>query len=112
MSAPSAAASARHAADVAAGQRLRLRVVDRRPPRAGRAVADAVVERAANWAETTAPSAAIASRPATRATALLTPEATPTWRSSTESSTVVVSGATVIARPRPKRTIAGRTSVR
>ena len=65
-----------------------------------------------NCAETTAPSAAIASTPATRATALLTPEATPTWRSSTESSTVVVSGATVIDSPRPKSSIAGRTSIR
>ena len=66
----------------------------------------------ANWAETTAPRAAIASTCATLATALLTPEATPTWRSSTESSTVVVSGATVIDSPSPKSSIAGSTSVR
>ena len=43
----------------------------------------------------TAPSTAIARRPATREIPLLTPEAMPTWRSSTESSTVAVSGATV-----------------
>ena len=62
-------------------------------------------------AEITAPSTAIASRPATRETPLLTPEAMPTWRSSTESSTVAVSGATVAERPRPKTRIAGSTSV-
>ena len=66
---------------------------------------------APKWAEITAPRTAIASRPATRETPLLTPEAIPTWRSSTESSTVAVSGATVAERPRPKTRIAGSTSV-
>ena len=37
----------------------------------------------ANWAEITAPSTAIASSPATRAIALLTPDAIPAWCSST-----------------------------
>src|SRR5260370_13087650 len=47
-----------------------------------------------------APKSAIARRPATRETALLTPDAAPTWRSSsTDVITVVVSGATVVAIP-------------
>ena len=54
----------------------------------------------------------MASRPATRETPLLIPEAMPTWRSSTELSAVAVSGATVAERPSPKTRIAGRTSVR
>jgi hypothetical protein len=66
----------------------------------------------ANCAETTAPSTAMASTPATRETALFTPEAMPARRSSTESRTVVVSGATVIARPRPKARSAGSTVAR
>ena len=61
-------------------------------------------------AEITAPRTAIASRPATREMPLLTPEAIPTWRSSTESRTVAVSGATVAERPSPKTISAGRTS--
>ena len=65
-----------------------------------------------NWAEMTTPSTAIASRPATRAIPLLAPEAMPTWRSSTESSTVAVSGATVAARPRLKTSTPGSTSAR
>ena len=60
----------------------------------------------------TAPRIAIASRPATRETPLLIPLATPARRSSTELSAVAVSGATVAERPRPKRIIAGRKSVR
>ena len=55
--------------------------------------------RAPKWAEITAPSTAIASSPATRETPLLTPEAIPTRRSETESSTVAVSGATVADKP-------------
>src|SRR5712691_10439303 len=54
---------------------------------------------------------AIASRPATRATALLTPDATPAWRLSTAPITVVVSGATVIAIPNPSTTTAGKNVV-
>ena len=61
-------------------------------------------------AEITAPSTAIASSPATRETPLLTPEAIPTRRSETESSTVAVSGATVADIPRPKMSTAGSTS--
>ena len=45
-----------------------------------------------NCTATTAPSAAIPSSPATRATALLTPEAIPAWRSSTPASTAAVTG--------------------
>ena len=64
-----------------------------------------------NAADTTAPSAAIASSPATRATALFTPDATPERFWSASLSTVAVSGATVTARPSPKSVIAGSTSV-
>ena len=46
--------------------------------------------------------AATAINCADRATALLTPEATPAWWSSTEASTVAVRGATVQTRPIPK----------
>ena len=91
-------------AGVAAGQRLLLGVGDRRR-RLGLERRAAEVRSSSaepNWAEITAPRTAIASSPATRETPLLTPEAMPTWRSSTESSTVAVSGATVAERPRPK----------
>src|SRR3954464_2788002 len=47
------------------------------------------------------PNTAIASRPATRATALLTPDADPAWRASTASITVAVSGAPGLAIPKP-----------
>src|SRR5450759_1726321 len=46
-------------------------------------------------------STATATRPAMRATALLTPLATPDRAGPTAASTVVVSGATVSASPRP-----------
>ena len=59
-----------------------------------------------NWAETTAPTAPMASSPATRAIALLTPEAIPARCSSTEPSTAAVSGATVIESPSAKPTTA------
>jgi hypothetical protein len=42
---------------------------------------------------------------------LLTPDATPTSRSSTAAMTVVVSGATVIAMPRPITAMAGKNVV-
>src|ERR1700704_2269730 len=57
------------------------------------------------------PNTAIARRPATRATALLTPDATPAWWLSTALITVVVSGATVIARPNPSTITAGKNVV-
>ena len=57
------------------------------------------------------PSRAAAIRPPPRATALLRPEAVPTWLSSTELSTAVVSGATAIAMPAEISRIAGRTVV-
>ena len=92
------------------GQRLVLGVGDRRARRRAESGAPPSLSSRSEpkWAEITAPSTAIASRPATRETPLLTPEAMPTWRSSTESSTVAVSGATVAERPRPKTRIAGQ----
>ena len=56
----------------------------------------------------TTPNTAIASTPATRATALLIPEAVPTRSSFTEFMTEVVRGATVTAIPNPRTTIAGK----
>ena len=53
---------------------------------------------------------ATASSPATRAMALLTPEAIPAWLSDRAARTAAVSGATVIARPTPKTTTAGSTA--
>ena len=57
------------------------------------------------------PSRAVAIRPPPRATALLRPDAVPTWLSSTEPSTAVVSGATAIAIPAETIRIEGRTVV-
>ena len=57
---------------------------------------------------TTGPSAAIDSTPATLEVALLIPEASPTWRSSTALRTVVVNGATLTAMPKPSTTTAGK----
>src|SRR4051812_6181176 len=56
-------------------------------------------------------STATASRPAARATSLLTAEATPIRCVGAAASTVEVSGATVIDRPRPKMSSAGSRSV-
>ena len=58
----------------------------------------------------TAPRAATASRPATRAIALLTPEAMPALDSSASESTVAVSGATVQDSPIEKTSRAGSRS--
>ncbi len=55
-------------------------------------------------------SAATASSPAKRATALLTPDATPVRASLTPASTAEVSGATVVAIPRPNTITPVRTS--
>src|ERR1700682_1984957 len=57
---------------------------------------------------TRVPSTAITSRLATAATTLLMPEATPVSRSFTELMTVVVSGATVMAIPKPSTIIGPR----
>ena len=65
-----------------------------------------------NEAATTAPTAATATRPATRAIALFIPEAMPAFESSASASTVAVSGATVIDSPSPKSSSAGRRSPR
>src|SRR6516225_4380340 len=61
------------------------------------------------FANNTAPSAATASNPATRATALLTPEAMPAWASPAVPITVDVSGGTVIAIPTPSTNVGGNT---
>ena len=65
-----------------------------------------------NCAATTAPIAAVASSPATRAIALLTAEAIPALPSSASASTAAVSGATVIDSPSEKISSGGSTSVR
>ena len=57
----------------------------------------------------TIPRIAMASTPATRATALLMPEAVPARSWSTELITTVVRGATLTASPKPKTTNAGKT---
>ena len=60
---------------------------------------------------TTTPTTAIASRPATRAMALLTPDAMPACCGSAPPRTVAVSGETVIASPRPNTMTPGSTSL-
>src|SRR6266850_3391981 len=67
--------------------------------------------RASNVWTSTTPNTAMASSPATRATALLIPDATPARPLSTALITVVVSGATVIAMPNPTTTTAGKNVV-
>ena len=82
------------------------------PGRRERQPGEAAVEGVeANCAETTAPMAATASRPATRAIALLIPEAMPALDSSASASTVAVSGATVADSPTEKTSSAGSRSV-
>src|SRR5581483_1798741 len=61
-----------------------------------------------NTPASTIPNAAIASKPAVRATALLMPDATPLRSLSTASNTVVVSGATKHAPASPSSTAAGK----
>jgi hypothetical protein len=63
-----------------------------------------------NCAATAAPTAAIATKPATRDTALFTPDATPACCASAPPSTAAVSGATVTAIPKPKTSTPGSTS--
>ena len=63
----------------------------------------------ANCAAHTAPTAATASSPATRATALFTPEAMPEWWGGAPASTVAVSGATVSESPSPNTSTPGST---
>lgn len=57
------------------------------------------------------PSTAAASIPATRAVALLMPDATPAWLSSTARMTLVASGATLTAIPRPSTAMGGKNVV-
>ena len=57
------------------------------------------------------PNTATASKPAVRDTALFTPDAIPARLSCTAFITVVVSGATLIAMPKPSTMIAGRKVV-
>ena len=64
-----------------------------------------------NCAATIAPIAATPSRLATRAIALLTPDAIPALCSSASARTVAVSGATVSDSPREKTSRPGSTSV-
>ncbi len=56
-------------------------------------------------------STATAIRPAARATSLLTAEATPACSGGAAASAVEVSGATMMATPKPKTTAAGSTAV-
>src|SRR4249919_3136115 len=65
----------------------------------------------ANVRDITTPNTATASNPATRATALLIPDATPECERSTAFMTVVVSGATTIAMPMPRIVTAGKNVV-
>ena len=60
---------------------------------------------------TSAPTTAIPSSPATRATALLTPLAMPESLSPASASTVAVSGATIIDSPIENTRSAGSSSV-
>ena len=53
----------------------------------------------------------MASNPAARDTALLTPDATPAWCASTDPMTAVVSGATVVPIPSPRTTMPGKNVV-
>ena len=57
------------------------------------------------------PNTAIGMSPAVRETALLTPEAVPTYCISTASITAVVKGVTLTAMPIPKTTAAGTRSL-
>ena len=63
---------------------------------------------AANEPAIAAPTAAVPSRPATRAIALLTPEAIPACEVSAPASTAAVSGATVIDSPSANTSSAGQ----
>ena len=71
----------RHAAAPRAAERQPLGFGDGGPRRRASAASrrDAQLNVAANEAAIAAPTAAVPSRPATRATALLTPEAIPAW---------------------------------
>ena len=64
-----------------------------------------------NLAERTRPKTAMASRPAMRETALLTPEATSASRVGRDSMTAVVSGATAMAIPMPRTATGGKKLV-
>src|SRR5688500_11854244 len=64
-----------------------------------------------NTEATTTPSSATATNPATRATALLTPDATPVSPSSTDVITAVDSGETTKPMPSPSKAADGNTAV-
>ena len=57
-------------------------------------------------------STATAMRPAALETSLLTAEAIPAFSAGAAASTVAVSGATLMARPKPNTSTAGKTSLR
>src|SRR5581483_661653 len=86
------------------------------PPAAISPAVIAIASRKPDWSRfedepaTAAPTIAIPSRPATRATALLTPLAMPASPSPASARTVAVSGATIIERPTEKTSSAGRSS--
>ena len=73
---------------------------------------EAVVERASELGRDHRAERGDASSPATRAIALLTPEAIPALCSSASASTVAVSGATVADSPSEKTSSAGSRSVK
>ena len=100
-------------AGIDARERLPARLLDGGRAPAGESVRPASRSSSAelNCAATTAPIAATASRPATRAIALLMPEAMPALDSSASASTVAVSGATVSESPSENTSSAGRRSV-
>lgn len=66
------------------------------------------VEHPVEAASSSTPRPATASRPAARETALLTPEAMPACRRSTEPITAAVSGATVAPMPSPSTAMPGK----
>ena len=69
------------------------------------------ITRVSNVRASRTPKTAIATSPATRDTALLTPDATPACRLSTALMTVVVNGATVTAIPNARTITAGQNVV-
>jgi hypothetical protein len=69
------------------------------------------VECRSEYSDDSAPRSAIASMPAIREMALLMPDAVPACWLSAALMTVVVSGATLTAMPRPSTAIAGKNVV-
>src|SRR4051812_43478891 len=108
----------------ASAGRAGRRTVSQAMPAATTAVAAATsISRWEPAASSSSPTASPGAKPATtgfgapanswpvRATALLTPDATPACSSSTDPSAVAVNGATVSERPSPNTTMPGNTPV-